>query len=88
MGPIKAVCNFSDLKRLEVINLTDGSRLGNICDIEADLCLGRVTAILVPGKGGWLDFFQKEKRQRRILWEQIERIGDDTILVHWEEEAR
>ena len=30
MKPIQAVCSFADLKRLEVINLNDGSVMGTV----------------------------------------------------------
>lgn len=86
MSQIKAVCTFSELRKLEVINLCDGSRMGCVSDIEFDLCLGNVTAIMVPKR---TDFFELFKRGRchdhRIPWCQIERIGDETILVRFEE---
>jgi len=86
MGRIKSICTFSELKKLEVINLCDGSRMGCIQDIEFDLCIGNITAILLTKRVDFNELFQKKcKKYCRIPWCQIERIGDDTILVRYEE---
>ncbi len=86
MGHIRSVCTLSELQKLEVINLCDGSRMGTVRDIEFDLCLGNITAILVPKKLCLGDIFQKScQKLWRIPWCQIERIGDDTILVRFDE---
>lgn len=82
MNPIKPLCTLGELRRLEVINVCDGNRLGCVVDIEFDLCLGNITAILIPKKFDLHDFFAKpEKRLCRIPWCCIERIGRDIILV-------
>lgn len=86
MSQIKSVCTFSELRKLEVINLCDGSRMGCISDVEFDLCLGNITAIMVPKKTDFSDLFKRDRcRNLRIPWCQIERIGDETILVRYEE---
>jgi len=86
MGHIKNVCTLGELSRLEVINLCDGKKLGCVHDIEIDLCLGHITAILLPKKIELNEIFRKDgKRCLRIPWCMIERIGDDTILVRLEE---
>ena len=86
MYPIKNICTLSELKKLEVINLCDGKRLGCVVDLEFDLFLGNITAILVPKKMGWQDWFRKgEKRTLRIPWSHIDKIGDDTILVRMDD---
>ena len=36
-------------KQKEVINLTDGRRLGYVQDVEANFETGEITAIIVPG---------------------------------------
>lgn len=64
----------------EVINLKDGSRLGTINDIEIDTGTGRIIAICIEIKGGF--FSAKSERQTvRILWDDIQTIGEDTILI-------
>ena len=82
MIPIKNICTLTDLRKLEVINICDGSRMGCVADIEFDLCIGNITAILIPKKWDLSDMFRKcECKYQRIHWCDIERIGDDTILV-------
>ncbi len=86
MSQVKGVCTLSDLKKLEVINLCDGRRMGVVCDVEMDLCMGCITAIIVPRKIDLWEFFRRDIRKNcRIPWRDIERIGDDTILVRWTE---
>lgn len=86
MSQAKGVCTLSDLKRLEVINLCDGRKLGTVCDVEMDLCMGCITAIIVPRKFDFWEFFRRDSNKNcKISWCDIERIGDDTILVRWNE---
>jgi YlmC/YmxH family sporulation protein len=86
MEPIRAVCTIQDLRKLEVINLCDGRRLGIVCDVEFDLCQGCICALLIPKKMQFCNLWKKDNlRYYRIPWCQIERIGDDTILVRWSE---
>ncbi len=85
MGQIKSVCTLSELRKLEVINLCDGSKMGCVIDVEMDLCMGCITAIIVPRQIEIWEWFHKgEKKNCRIPWCQIERIGDDTILVRYD----
>ncbi len=82
-------CTLSQLKKLEVINLCNGKRMGYIQDVEFDLCLGHICAILLPKKYELSDFVKKDGcRAYRIAWSDIERIGSDTILVRYNEGQR
>jgi YlmC/YmxH family sporulation protein len=74
------VIKVSDLKNLEVINVVDGRRLGVICDLDIDLEAGAVRAIVVPGAGRVFGLFGGD-RDYVIPWENIVKIGADTILV-------
>ena len=86
MGQIKSVCTVSELRKLEVINLCDGRKMGSVCDVQMDLCSGCITAIIVPRKCDFWELFRKDgKRYAIIPWCDIERIGDDTILIRWKE---
>lgn len=85
---IQPVVTFTSLKKLEVIDICNGTRLGRVCNLEMDLNLGKVTALFVPRKGPfWTHFYRAEKYERRIPWCEIQRIGDDTILVRLSPEA-
>ena len=66
-------------KQKEVINLSDGKRLGYVQDVEANFETGAITAIIVPGTNKLFSFGQKTDIV--IPWQNIRRIGDDIILV-------
>ena len=68
-----------NFKQKEVINITDGRRLGYVQDVEANFDTGAITAIIVPGTSKMFSF--GGKGDIVIPWEKIRRIGDDTILV-------
>lgn len=70
----------SDLRQREVINVTDGKRLGFISDLDIDLEKGMIKAIIVPGQNRVFSLFAKTG-DYIIPWDQIKRIGSDVILV-------
>ena len=72
-------CCINDLRDKEVINICDGRKLGYVDDVEVDIVSGRLVSIVVPCDGR---LFSLLKTKRLIiLWDSIEKIGDDTILV-------
>ncbi len=70
----------SDLTQKEVINITDGKRIGLIADLEVDLKKGKINAVIIPDAGRFMGIFGKE-HEFEISWEQIKKIGEDVILV-------
>ncbi len=68
-------------KQKEVINITDGKRLGYVQDVEANFETGEITAIVVQGNGKL--FSLSNKNDVVIPWEKIKRIGEDIILVEF-----
>ncbi len=73
-------CSINELKTKEVINISDGARLGYVSDVEIDLQDGRLTAIIVPGAYRMMGFLGKED-DVIIKWENIKKIGDDIIII-------
>jgi YlmC/YmxH family sporulation protein len=76
-------CCITDLTRKEVINIRTGNSLGNVGDVEVNVCNGQLTAIvLYPGRifgpFGKPDAF-------RVPWDDIKVIGEDTVLVDIDE---
>jgi len=70
---------FTCFCKKEVIDIIDGKRLGCVCDLELDICDGKILAIIVPCKGNGLF----SKREDFIIpWRHIKKIGDDIILVN------
>ena len=47
---------ISELKRMEVINICDGKRLGFVGDVEFDKCSGKIECLIVPGPGCFCGF--------------------------------
>lgn len=71
--------SFLELRCKEVINVTNGKKLGHIIDIVFDLPSGRVKGLIVPFCQGFSLF--KPSQQLFIPFNQICKIGEDTILV-------
>ena len=69
-----------DFKHKEVINITDGKRLGFVQDVTANLETGTITSIIVPGNAKLFNFFSSDN-EIVIPWEKVKCIGDDLILV-------
>jgi YlmC/YmxH family sporulation protein len=70
----------SELRLLDVININDGRRLGNVIDLDIDLDTGEIKAIILPGPGRLLWFFNRGG-DVAIPWPAIVKIGVDVILV-------
>ena len=73
-----------ELRRMEVVNICDGKRLGFVGDVEFDECTGRIKCLIVPGPGCICGFLGREK-EYLIPFEDSCQIGDDIILVRVEE---
>ncbi len=72
--------SFLELRCKEVVNVVDGKRLGHIVDIVFELSTGTITGLVVPGdKNIWNVF--KSGGEIFVPYNQICKIGDDTILV-------
>jgi len=71
---------ISDLRLRGVVNIVDGRRLGVIKDIELDLEVGKVKALVLPGTNRLMSFFGRNE-DVIVPWEKIRTIGVDVILV-------
>ena len=69
-----------DFKHKEVVNITDGKRLGFVQDVTANLETGTITSIIVPGNAKLFNFFSAGN-EIVIPWDKVKCIGDDLILV-------
>lgn len=74
----------SDFRQKEVINVSDGKRLGFVSDVEVDLENGKIDAVILPGVGKLFGLIGKEN-EFVIPWEKIVKIGEDIILVDLDE---
>lgn len=71
---------FGELSCKEVINVCDGARMGNVCDLELDLCSGAVLALIVPGQTRCFGLIRGSE-DVVIPFCHIKKIGEDVILV-------
>ena len=71
---------FTLLRRKEVINICDGSRLGCVGDVELRLPEGEVKALIVFGPCRFFGLFGRGE-DYYIPWECIRRFGEDIILI-------
>ena len=67
----------------EIISMNDGSRLGELYDLEIDEYTGQIKEIVVIGKLHFFSFIIK-KEKINIPWNNVRVIGDETILVDCE----
>ena len=71
---------IAELKDRQVVCVGDGAILGYVGDIELDTENGKLSAIVIYGKPKALGIFGRDD-DIVIPWENIEIIGDETILV-------
>ena len=74
------VIRFSELRCKEVINITDGKRLGYVTDLELEAESGRTISLSVPCPGRFFGLFG-DRGFYVIPWHCIKKIGDDLVLV-------
>lgn len=75
------------MRQKEVINVRDGTRLGTVCDLEIDTQSARVSALVIYGKLRWFGLLGRED-DIVIRWQDIQVIGDETILVQYNSPVR
>lgn len=73
-------CRMTQMRYKEVINVSDGMRLGFIYDMVFSPETGRVTGLVIPGRSRAFGLLGRED-DYVIPWESIKRIGDDIIIV-------
>ena len=69
--------HLSELQQKEIINISNGKRIGIIVDVIVDTS-GNIQKLILEEKRGRK--FSKEEYE--ILWSQIVKIGDDIILIY------
>ena len=81
------ISSFYDLKNKDVISISDGVKLGEVCDLEFDGDTAQITALILFGR---LKLFGLLGRTPDIIikWGDIQKIGRDTVLVHYTEQPQ
>ncbi|WP_182199204.1 YlmC/YmxH family sporulation protein [Paraliobacillus salinarum] len=72
---------YRDLSNKEIVDIQTGTRLGILgqTDIELDQQTGEIVAFIIPNYS-WFGM-KKEEENLRILWSDIEKIGEDMIMI-------
>ncbi len=74
-----AFATFRELEKKEIVNCSTGERLGFICDAEIDMKSGEIKYFTVPVHKD--AFGLKAREWKKFAFSDIERIGDDLILI-------
>lgn len=74
------ISRFSDFSQKEVINASDGKRLGYVQDLSIDWNCNKILSIIVPGPCRFFGLIPGDT-EYVIPWACIRRIGEDVILV-------
>ncbi len=70
----------SELRQKEVINISDGRRVGFVNDVEINFDEGVIEALVIPGGGKMFGLLGRDD-EFIIPWNRIKKIGEDIILV-------
>ncbi|MFD0049226.1 YlmC/YmxH family sporulation protein [Actinomycetes bacterium NPDC127524] len=73
---------ISDFQIKDIVNISDGKKLGNMSDLEINVDTGVIEAIIVSNSGKLMGFFGREQ-DLIIPWRKIKKIGADVILVDY-----
>ena len=74
------VCRIVELRHKEVINSSNGCRIGYVDDVEVDTLTARVSSVIVYGRPRCFGILGRNE-DFVIPWSDIQLIGEDTILV-------
>ena len=74
---------LSDLQNKDIVNTIDGRNVGNIIDVKIDQLNGTILSLVVEPNKKMISFMNRGVEEE-ISWKNIERIGEDIILVRLE----
>jgi YlmC/YmxH family sporulation protein len=73
---------YTDIQNKDVINVLDGSLMGNIVDLEIEPNSGQIFSIWIRSYCNVLNIFNKGDRVN-LAWDQIVKIGEDVVIVNY-----
>ncbi len=73
-------CRVAELRNKEVINSTNGCRIGYVDDVEVNTENARIVSVVIYGRPKLFGLLGRCE-DLVIRWENIALIGEDTILV-------
>lgn len=72
---------LSELQSKDIININDGKKIGNIIDVKISEDGGMEGLVVEQSK--FLVSMFTTRNEVEIKWSQIEKIGEDVILVNF-----
>lgn len=73
--------NLSDLQNKDIVNISDGKKIGNIIDARFNIITGVIETLIVePNKS----FFNLKNTGLEINFKEIKKIGEDVILIEYQ----
>ena len=75
------LCRITDMHNKEVINVSDGRRLGCVDDVEVDTHTAQLVSIVIHGRPKCMGLMGHDD-DIIIGWREIEIIGEATLLVN------
>ena len=70
---------LSDLQNKDVVNVMDGKKVGSIIDVNINM-EGKLESFIVEKSKFFVSMFSSAN-EIEVRWGQIEKIGEDVILV-------
>lgn len=71
--------SINSMREMDVIDINNGEKLGNIKDIKIDYENSKIISIIVQELGeGWFS----KREEIEISWKDIIKVGVDVILVN------
>lgn len=71
---------IDDFRNKQVVSVKNGSVLGFVNDVEFDTESGKILSFVIFGKSRFFGLFGRED-DIIIAWDEIEVIGNETVLV-------
>ncbi|HWJ03903.1 MAG TPA: YlmC/YmxH family sporulation protein [Verrucomicrobiae bacterium] len=74
---------LSDFVGKEIINLSDGSKLGTVGDTDLVVSpdTGEIISLMLPYRGSGWGGLWGEKENIVIPWESVKKIGSEVVIV-------
>ena len=72
---------LSELQNKNLVNVSNGKNIGNIIEVNIDYQSGNIKSFIIESKGSILTFLNKDN-DMEVKWNDIQKIGEDVILVN------
>lgn len=72
---------LSELQNKTLISMNDGRNIGTIVDVKVDEVNGNILSLIIEQNKKGFSFTSKGN-QEEIKWDNINKIGEDVILIN------